>query len=207
MRLVIIESPLGTKPDGSRCTAEEMAENQRYARACVLDSYKRGEAPAASHVFGPCVLDDTDPEQRRMGMETGFAWADAVAAANRANLLDDVPIAAVYVDRGITGGMREGFARHHRNGVELEWRRLASEWGPELWAVHVLGPDTIFAMPDRATAEQRAAEWNDMFKTMLSRDASPNDPKLEAVVEPYPYAAATHAEALAEHGGNPKELC
>ena len=131
MKLVIIESPLGTKPDGTRCTAEEMAENQRYARACMLDSLRRGEAPFASHVLYPLVLDDATPEERRMGMEAGFAWGHAawLAAGPSDTYGEFLATVAVYVDRGVTSGMRAGIERHkdHRD-VSIEERRLGGEW-------------------------------------------------------------------------------
>lgn len=219
MKLVIIESPLGTKPDGSRCVAEEMAENQRYARACMLDSLKRGEAPFASHVLYPLVLDDANGEERKLGMEAGFAWgmAAALVLAGRehlpaqwiARLSPDAGVAGVaaYVDRGVTTGMRKGINRHMNHGLPVEYRRLAGEWGPELWCVHVLGPDSLIAQPDKASAERRAAEYNEQFRRLLSRDPSPNDPVLRAEVEVWPWVPEAHAEGIAEHGGNPKEIC
>lgn len=134
MKLVIIESPFGTKPDGTRCTAEEMAENQRYARACMLDSLRRGEAPFASHVLYPLVLDDATPEERRMGMEAGFAWG-AAAAFISSRLCNTFPAAAgVYIDRGVTPGMKEGIIRHKTNGLRVEERTLRGEWANEFLA-------------------------------------------------------------------------
>ena len=40
----------------------------------------RGEAPIASHLLYPQVLDDADPFQRQQGIAAGLAWA-AVADA------------------------------------------------------------------------------------------------------------------------------
>jgi len=124
MRLVIVESPLGTRPDGTRCTAEEMAENQRYARACMLDSLRKGEAPFAGHVLYPLVLDDATPEERKLGMFAGFAWGEAAAVASNKIM----SFVAVYMDRGVTQGMRDGIIRHERNGLRIESRLLGGEW-------------------------------------------------------------------------------
>jgi len=68
---VVIESPYGTRPDGTRCTPAEVARNERYLDRCIRDSIDRGEAPYASHGFftKPGRLDDTKPEQRRQGIE------------------------------------------------------------------------------------------------------------------------------------------
>lgn len=128
MKLVIIESPFGTKVDGTRCTAQEMADNVVYARACMRDSLRRGEAPYGSHLLYPQVLDDATPEERKQGMEAGFAWAHAAAYIN-----DRMPgswpaVAAVYTDRGVTGGMRDGIARHEANGLKVEYRQLGAGW-------------------------------------------------------------------------------
>jgi hypothetical protein len=51
VRLVIIESPYAGDPDG----------NLAYARAALADSLARGEAPFASHLLYPQVLDDMIP--------------------------------------------------------------------------------------------------------------------------------------------------
>jgi hypothetical protein len=108
----IIESPLGTRVDGSRCSPEEFEANVQFARRCVEDSLLRGEAPFASHVIYPLVLDDATPEQRRMGMEAGFEWGTVAQQI------------AIYVDNGITPGMAEGIQKHKDNGLPLEFRYL-----------------------------------------------------------------------------------
>lgn len=124
MKLVIIESPLGNRPDGTRCSPEEFERNVQYARACVKDSLLRGEAPFASHVIYPLVLDDATPEQRRMGMEAGFAWGDAARQVD-ADFFGPSALRAVYTDRGVTPGMTEGI---QRNGMTVEYRTLGGDW-------------------------------------------------------------------------------
>lgn len=106
--LAVIESPLKAKPYSGFLSglsparryveAQRMARNKTYARKCVSDSLKRGEAPYASHLFfdQPGILDDRAPFQRVQGMMAGFAWG---AKAD---------IVAVYCDLGISSGMRKG---------------------------------------------------------------------------------------------------
>jgi len=106
MPLVIIESPL----------AGDIETNLRYARAAMADSFRRGEAPYASHLLYPGTLNDNDPKDRELGMHAGFAWGD------RADLV------AVYRDLGISPGMRSGIARAEKLGQPVEYRHL-TDWG------------------------------------------------------------------------------
>lgn len=141
MKLVIIESPLGTREDGSRCSEAEFKRNQEYVMACMLDSLRRGEAPFASHALYPLVLKDSLPDERRLGMEAGFAYGLAVAEAAKDYRVHrgwceskemlakrNDGLVAHYADRGTTSGMKEGFARHTKNGLSIEVRYLGGEW-------------------------------------------------------------------------------
>ena len=114
MRRVIIESPFaGPAP-------ADVARNIRYLRACLRDSLLRGEAPFASHAIYtlPGVLDDTNPEERKMGMEAGFCWGRAESGI----------LTVAYVDLGISPGMQEGIGRAKVRGQEVEERRLGGAW-------------------------------------------------------------------------------
>lgn len=86
MRLVVVESPY----------AGDVARNVEYARACVADCLRRGESPYASHLFFPQVLDDMNPEERKLGIMAGFAWAEQASTR------------AIYIDRGLSSGMKQG---------------------------------------------------------------------------------------------------
>lgn len=114
----IIESPFGRRVDGTPCTPAEMERNTRYVRRALADSLRRGEAPFASHALYPLVLDDATPEERRAGMESGFAWGEKA---------DQI---VVYADHGVTDGMAEGIERHEQNGLEIFYRNIGPE--PEL---------------------------------------------------------------------------
>ncbi|GAA5542613.1 hypothetical protein [Brucella sp. NBRC 113783] len=100
--LVIIESPY----------SGDVERNTEYARACLLDSLRRGEAPIASHLLHTQVLDDLRPDERVLGIEAGLAW---YRVADKC---------VVYGDRGISGGMIEGIERAKRYGVLVEFRNI-----------------------------------------------------------------------------------
>lgn len=107
MKLVVIESPY----------AGDVEENLRYVRAAMADCLRRGEAPYASHALytQPGVLDDDKPEERRLGIDAGFAWGRCAH------------IVAFYVDRGWSRGMLAAKARLGEPGVGLGYveRRVA----------------------------------------------------------------------------------
>lgn len=102
MKLTIIESPY----------AGDVEANVAYARECLKDSLKRGEAPYASHLLYTQALDDTNPKERMVGMLAGFAWG------LKADLV------AVYTDKGISKGMEEGIRRAEVNGTPIEYRTI-----------------------------------------------------------------------------------
>lgn len=110
-KLVVLESPYSVKPGW-------LAEKTpAYARACLRDCITRGESPIASHLLltQPGVLDDSDAEERRIGMEAGHAWiavADAVV---------------VYQDLGISSGMWTGIKAAEAHRKEIIYRSL---YGP-----------------------------------------------------------------------------
>lgn len=103
---VIIESPFK-----GRTPAEE-AENIAYAKEAMRDSLYRGEAPFASHLLYPQMLDDADEDERRMGIEAGL----------RIGKLADRTV--VYTDRGISPGMKQGIKRAEEEGRPVEYRSL-----------------------------------------------------------------------------------
>lgn len=100
--LVIIESPY----------SGDEARNTEYARACLLDSLRRGEAPIASHLLHTQVLDDVRPDERELGIEAGLAWYRVAEKC------------VIYEDLGISGGMIEGIELAKRYGVLVEFRNI-----------------------------------------------------------------------------------
>ena len=102
--LVLVESPY----------AGDVDRNVRYARACMRDCLKRGEAPFASHLLytQPGVLDDLVPDERALGIEAGLAWG---------TMADKT---VVYTDLGISRGMELGIVRARAAGRCVEMRTL-----------------------------------------------------------------------------------
>lgn len=72
--------------------------NVAYAKLACVDAMRRGETPFASHLLYPQMLDDKDQKQRALGlkMERDLFFSCCHSCA-----------VAIYVDLGISGGMRE----------------------------------------------------------------------------------------------------
>jgi hypothetical protein len=108
MRLVVVESPYAGKTDA------EIEANVAYARRCLKDCLDRGEAPIASHLLytQPGVLRDSDPEQRKLGIAAGLAWAKNADAM------------VIYLDRGVSQGMINAVTYAATHELIVEHRRL-----------------------------------------------------------------------------------
>ncbi len=109
MRKVCVESPYKGKD------WEKTEENMTYARSCKRDcliNYR--EAPFASHVsyIHKDILDDKNPEERKIGMEAGLTYANCTDAS------------VFYVDRGLSQGMWEGLKHALKNNRRIEFRSL-----------------------------------------------------------------------------------
>src|SRR4051812_22162242 len=107
MRRVIVESPFAGNVDA----------NLTYARRAMADCLRRNEAPFLSLALytQPGVLDDLIPAERTLGVEAGFAWGDVAHAV------------VLYMDLGMSGGMKAGLARALARGVLIERRWLDSD--------------------------------------------------------------------------------
>lgn len=101
---VIVESPF----------AGNTEENIRYARKCMADCLKRGEAPFASHLLytQEGILNDDIPDERKLGIDAGLEWGKL---ANKT---------VVYVDRGISRGMQFGIDNADDNNRPVEYRTI-----------------------------------------------------------------------------------
>lgn len=114
--LVLVEAPFAAK------TRSDRKRNDAYLVAAMRDSLSRGECPYASAlVFANSgVLDDNDPEQRTLGIESGLAWGAKAS------------LSAVYVDLGLTDGIRIGIARANKEGRPIELRHVPGwTWPPK----------------------------------------------------------------------------
>lgn len=111
MRKVVLESPFAGRGTDK---AGQLEKNVAYARMCMHDCLLRGEAPIASHLLytQPGVLNDNKPEERKLGIEAGLEWGRLAEAS------------VVYVDRGVSKGMKFGIARAIKEGRPVEYRSL-----------------------------------------------------------------------------------
>jgi len=103
---VLVETPLAAD------TVEGVDANLAYARECMTDVFRRGEAPFLSHLLYPQVLDDRIPAERTQGIEAGLAWGRAA------------DYSAVYTDRGISPGMQKGIDRAKSEGRRIVYRQI-----------------------------------------------------------------------------------
>ena len=110
MKRVIIESPFHAPTDVGRL------KNMNYARAAMMDSLHRGEAPFLSHLLYTQVLEDNLPDERAMGIEAGLAWGM------------QAHLTAVYADYDISRGMTLGIEHAHKNWRPVVIRFLGPPW-------------------------------------------------------------------------------
>jgi hypothetical protein len=110
MKLVLVESPY----------AGAVFTNLRYLKACMLDCLSRGEAPFASHMMYTQVLDDDVAEERALGIRAGLAWGMKA------------DFTALYLDRGISNGMKLGIKAAIEAGRLIVERRLGGEWAADV---------------------------------------------------------------------------
>lgn len=107
MKRVIIESPY----------AGDIERNTEYARRCLKDSLDRGEVPLASHLLYPQVLDEDDPEQRKQGIQAGYAWMDR-----------GIPM-IFYTDYSFSKGMMIAWETAQLRGVTVDQRAIGKNPG------------------------------------------------------------------------------
>ena len=119
MDRVIVETPFKTSrirlPDGGKVTIDEDT-NIKYALTCARWCSDRGLAPFASHLFYTQYLDDTNPQDRKLGIESGFAWAQV--AGRR----------LFFVDRGFSSGMVWGYKNAEELNQMTQVIKLGGKW-------------------------------------------------------------------------------
>lgn len=116
MILTIIESRFAPINGHEGLTDDEykfaISDNIAYAKLAMRDCLNRMEAPYASHLLftQDGLLDDRDPDQRRIGIEAGLIWGSKADQT------------AVYTDRGISKGMTQGIQRAKAEGRTIVYR-------------------------------------------------------------------------------------
>lgn len=82
MRRVVLESPL----------SGDFELNQRYARWCMLECLRRGEAPFASHLLYTQCLDDLVEKERDLGILAGLEWGEGTEHVFYVDLCPQQPL-------------------------------------------------------------------------------------------------------------------
>ena len=120
MKKILLETPYAGRPPTTSCPWWVSAPlawwdhtlNVLYARAAMGLLLREGHAPFASHLLYTQVLDDKDPAEREQGILAGLALGDACDETH------------VFIDRGISRGMRQGVARATAAGRPVVLRSL-----------------------------------------------------------------------------------
>lgn len=154
---VIIESPY----------AGNIELNEKYAKAAMLDSLQRGEAPFLSHLLYTQVLDDTNQEERRLGISAGLEFGKRC------------DFTAVYTDLGISIGMRIGIDKARKDNRAVVFRSIEA-WRefktPEEIACSVWGvEDTTELTVKTRKREVVEARWAVMQYYRSTGSGSRND--------------------------------
>lgn len=98
----------------------DVSANTEYAIKCGQDCIRREEAPIIPHLYLTQILNDDVPAERLQGMRIGHAH------------LANCDAIAVYLDRGMSDGMRDDLMMARHYGVTIEERRLYPESPEEL---------------------------------------------------------------------------
>lgn len=106
MKRVVLESPYAA------AHGRTVEDNVDYARKCLRDSVRRGEAPIASHLLFPQAFDDAKKEERDTCMAAGHAWIGVAEAV------------VCYEDYGISPGMIVGVNLAISLGIPVIYRTL-----------------------------------------------------------------------------------
>lgn len=112
----------------------DRSRNAAYLRACLRDSYERGEAPHASHAIGPLALNDDNDAERAAGLQAELAWIPGASAV------------VVYTDLGVSDGMQGTIDHAMRIGKRIERRTIGGAWAkaqaqPDLFAISRMDRD------------------------------------------------------------------
>lgn len=69
----------------------------------------------------------------------------------------------------------------------------------QLWCMHVIGPDDVYAAPDQQTAQAWADDLNaSIARRMSEMEPDEDTPSVRAVAAEWPWSPEVHAANLAE---------
>lgn len=113
-KLVVIESPYAPGSGTPELREANLKRYIDYAILCMRDSLVRGECPFASHLLytHKGLLNDDVPTEREQGIAAGVAWGR------------HADLTAVYIDFGISGGMRHGIDAALAAGRSIDYRSV-----------------------------------------------------------------------------------
>lgn len=122
-KLVLVESPFKGRGATPSARARDALLNFRYARALcrTVALAGIGQNPFASHLFCTQFLYDSDPTERKLGIEIGLAWGRHAQTT------------IVGIDRGISDGVAAAVVdarRHSRAVVWLSLEAYKDSWLP-----------------------------------------------------------------------------
>lgn len=66
----------------------------------------------------------------------------------------------------------------------------------QLWAMHVQGPDDVWAAPSKERAVAAAKRLNDFWAEKIATKNDPDFPMINAMVVPWNSSPESHAEAV-----------
>lgn len=114
MKKVLVETPFMYKSDNPEERIIGQLRNITYVRHALHDCILRGETPYASHLIltQPGVLDDDNPDERKLGIDAGLEWGKAAE------------ISAFYLDLGTSTGMIYGMQNAEKALRPIERRNL-----------------------------------------------------------------------------------
>ena len=89
-------------------------ENISYAKRCARNCIQRREHPIVVHLHYTQFLEDSDPDERELGMAFGHQLLELGIFAK----------VVAYTDRGISEGMKKEIEFATWLGIEVEYRSL-----------------------------------------------------------------------------------
>ena len=97
--------------DEKRTVSDNEEAAVRYSRFAI----EQGCIPLASHLLYPRILDDEDPEQRRLGLFFGMVWLDIAQEI------------WIFSDGTLSKGMRAEYDRAKKRGYKIRFFNEAME--------------------------------------------------------------------------------